>query len=218
MPKSTKIILILAILIVMGGASFAMFTKNGGDNGQNTNIILVNNINSTNSSNVDSNEWIVNVNDEKNGLISYISKNLGVELDAPKEFYATTFSYEPYLLISNGKLPIEFQNNNEIIFELYIQKNVSIVDELKKFTVGRSYSNKLGETETLINKTVKNNNEFNIVELTARKPIEGIATIFRYYYIQHDKDVYSMLLRIPFDFNNQEILERFEQIVFSIQF
>ena len=39
MPKSTKIILILAILIVVGGVSFVVFINNDWDNGNNSNGI-----------------------------------------------------------------------------------------------------------------------------------------------------------------------------------
>jgi len=96
MPKSTKIILILAVLIVVGGVSFVVFTKNTNtvvntNNNQNTNIDINENTNINTNNNqgleVDTSDWQT-YDPEKEGVKSNVLQNFKY----PTNWYTYNFS------------------------------------------------------------------------------------------------------------------------------
>ncbi|RIK82255.1 hypothetical protein DCC62_00490 [candidate division KSB1 bacterium] len=166
------------------------------------------------TSEVDTSDWLTYRNEEWEFEVRYPTDfNLDVT-DGIK------YNKEniPILSISNGKFPIDFQDTDEVIYELYIDDSATVKEKTDAFVVGKGYSEKLGETNTAKYKTVILGKNFDVVELKTGEPTEGVPTLFKYFYLQYGTSVYNSLLRIPQGLKDTRLVNTFEKIVGSIKF
>jgi len=140
MPKSTKIILILAVLIVVGGVTYALWPRNENIINQNTNAVInVNinsntNVNNNQNSEIDTSDWLTHKNEEYGFEFKYpasfkLQYNntedlLKIIFEMPSDYIKKYLNNLSLVMISNpNKLSIE---------EIMKQRGFLTIEDFKK--------------------------------------------------------------------------------------